>query len=94
MSIAINPDKVTHILLADYTADNLDSGWWKVEPETLYFDSYEFVYPPETPNGEYDIVHGGGQSGVCATGFSFRPEGGDGWLSGPLTSIIAVRHKR
>jgi len=77
MSLAIDPDKVEAVLLAD--------GWHEITYFSL--DSYEFVEPGES--GGSFVLHGGGQSGVCATGFVFR-EGSFAYY-GPLTAILAVR---
>lgn len=79
MSLLIDAKTVTGVLLAD--------GWHTVIPDTFTLDSYEFVY------GDYEHpLHGGGNSGVCATGFTFSEEWGSN-ISGPLTAILAVRHK-
>lgn len=81
MSLAIDPDDVTQVLLAD--------GWhWATNG--LWLDAYEYVA------GD-DIVHGGGGSGVCATGFAFEEfVDGEGTFRtyGPLTAILAVRVSR
>lgn len=104
MSLAIDVDLVTHVLLAD--------GWHTVANRSFTLDSYEFLwsgrgdktvaemnleweagtlYPNGQPVRYRDpmVLHGGGQSGVCAAGFSFRE--GPSWVSGPLTAILAVR---
>lgn len=77
MSLAIDPDAVTHVLLAD--------GWHDVKNSSFDLDSYEFI----TADG--DVLHDGGNVGVCATGFSFTTADGSYRLSGPLTAILAVR---
>jgi hypothetical protein len=56
VSLAIDIDKVSAVLLAD--------GWHTVADDSLVIDSYEYVC------GD-DLVHGRGDSGVCATGFCF-----------------------
>jgi len=89
MSLDIDPQRVMRVLLAD--------GWHEVSPGTFDLDSYEYCKPrPEGVKEEYsDILHGGGASGICATGFVF--EDGDGnqiegsKVAGPLSSILAVR---
>jgi len=100
MSLAIDIDAVTAVLLAD--------GWHEVMDDSFCLDAYEFIESPKPgdPNldrerraraaWESDVltVLGGGQERlVSATGFSFQTEFADtiGWLSGPLTSILAVR---
>lgn len=78
MSLLIDAKTITGVLLAD--------GWHNVVPDTFGLDSYEYIY------GDYDhLMHGGGNSGVCATGFTFSEELGTS-ISGPLTAILAVRH--
>jgi hypothetical protein len=100
MSLAIDIDAVTAVLLAD--------GWHEVIDDSFYLDAYEFLESPkpEDPNldrerrghaawdSDAQTVLGGGQQRlVPATGFSFQTEFTDTicWLSGPLTSILAVR---
>lgn len=84
MSLAINPDNVVAVLLAD------GLGWHEVAGDSFDLDSYEFIEPHPNPDRDGLVLHGGGQSGVCATGFAFMDTGGD-WLCGPLTAVLAVR---
>lgn len=80
VSLSIDPDKVVAVLLAD--------GWHDVgDGMALDLDAYEFVERDE--DGERTVLHGGGQSGICATGFRFVDAGGK-TIAGPLTSILAV----
>jgi hypothetical protein len=84
MSLAIDVDSISVVLLAD--------GWHDVKDKSFTLDSYEYLWYPSAEaheRGEFEIMHGGGQSGVCATGFSFKEQG---IISGPLTAILAVRH--
>ena len=74
VSLNINVDKVQAVLLAD--------GWHEVVGKSFDLDAYEF-------HDNDVVVHGGGQSGVCATGFRFKTK--DGVLTGPLTAVLAVR---
>ena len=91
MSLLIDVDTVTSVLLAD--------RWHAVESATFELDSYEFAWSGRTgvkvedldPDDDPVLVHGGGQSGVCATGFRFASDDGS-IVSGPLTSILAVRY--
>lgn len=76
MSLAINTDKVTGVLLAD--------GWHDVKGKSFDLDSYEYVW-------EDRLVHGGGASDVCATGFTFT-DGQGSRYAGPLTAIQAVTY--
>jgi hypothetical protein len=92
MSLLINPNTVTAVLLADgwHTVDQDDDGI-----SSFTIDSYEFVFMIKDPlQGTLTPipVHGVGDSGVCAKGFQFAT-GGD-YVSGPLTAVLAVRHHR
>ena len=85
MSLAIDVDNVSAVLLAD--------GWHTVADDSFLLDSYEFIWSGA-------LAHGGGNSGVCATGFSFIEDfdhnageayhGDPARVSGPLTAILAV----
>lgn len=81
MSLAIDVDKVVAVLLAD--------GWHDVEDHSFSLDSYEYVWWPKGAD-DSQVVHGGGQSDVCATGFEFY-ESAFIKMAGPLTAILAVR---
>jgi hypothetical protein len=83
MSLSIVAETVVAVLLAD--------GWHRVDPNSFGLDSYEFV---ESEDGY--VLHGGGDSGVCATGFSFMSDdldqqGEQVFIQGPLTAILAVK---
>ena len=78
MSLSIDVDKVIGVLLAD--------GWHEVGGDSFTLDAYEYL------SGD-QLVHGGGQSGVCVTGFEFTDIGGY-VIAGPLTAIHAVRRRR
>jgi hypothetical protein len=86
MSLQINYDRIKRVLLAD--------GWHNCTG--FRTDSYEFGYYHEdrdyTSGVSFHLDHGGGQSGVFATGFAFRDDNGD-TVAGPLTAILAVRGK-
>jgi len=100
MSLAIDIDKVASVLL-------LDHKWYPVIDKSFVLDAYEFLWyssKDARKKEEADLVHGGGVSGICATGFSFKtfrkPIGDEiltcdeenyFFISGPLTSILAVR---
>lgn len=89
MSLEINPDNVTAVLLVD--------GWHGVTHRSFGIDSYEYVVPHPDPDSNPLVLLGGGREPlVPAHGFTFTepdgtPEGTK--YSGPLTSIIAVRHE-
>ncbi len=78
VSLDIDVDAVVEVLLAD--------GWHVVHDKTFELDAFEFTH-------EGRRVHGGGDSGVCATGFSFIIDEAGSRLSGPLTSVLAVRRR-
>jgi hypothetical protein len=97
MSLAIEVDDITHVLLAD--------GWHEVSDASFGTDSYEFMRREGT--GDSPILGGGqekqdiaaaGHRGstsrehIAAAGFSFTE--GDHILSGPLTSVLAVKTQR
>lgn len=80
MSLSIQISQVGAVLLAD--------GWHEIMSGTFDLDSYEFL------DGA-DLVHGGGASGVCSTGFSYVPQSSGGTpgtsrICGPLTAVLAV----
>lgn len=92
MSLAIDVDKVKAVLLAD--------GWHEVQNDSFALDSYEYLWSGRhgwTVADAYEhdrepmIMHGGGASDVCATGFTFQ--NGADRLGGPLTAILAVRYR-
>lgn len=90
MSLKIDPAEIIAALLAD--------GWHDVEPNSFDIDSYEFVVPaPDDPGPLEDdedfVMHGGGQSGVCASGFFFVERKTASRFAGPLTSLLAIRLK-
>lgn len=81
MSLAIDPEQVVRVLTG--------GCWFNVEPGSFDLDSYEFIRQPEYGND--DVLHGGGKSGVCATGFVFKDADNVGRVVfGPLDSIDAV----
>jgi hypothetical protein len=104
VSLFIDPKNVTAVLLSD--------GWHEVQPPGSFdLDSYEFGYTYDSDDGWYPsesktvVLHGGGNSGVCATGFTFSTVVGgtpgvkEGTvvggtpvrMYGPLTAVLAVR---
>lgn len=96
MSLAIDVDAVTAVLLAD--------GWHRVAKKSFFLDSYEYLWSGREgtkvkdlrPDQDHILLHGGGQSGISATGFSFLEQidrtGIPQRISGPLTAILAVRY--
>ena len=76
MSLRIQNHDVKEVLLAD--------GWHKVDTKSFWLNAYEFL------EDDY-LAHGGGNSGVCATGFQFDEPDTKTTISGPLTAILGVR---
>jgi hypothetical protein len=98
MSLAIDVDTVTHVLLSD--------GWHAVAAGSFTLDSYEFLWSGfdglkvrelHTRRNEYGgdvdpmILHGGGNHDICAIGFAFTTVDGD-TMGGPLSAVLAVRY--
>ena len=95
MSLAIEVDDITDVLLAD--------GWHTIHDASFGIDSYEFMWREGV--GDSPILEGGqekhaaaaGHRGstsrehIAAAGFSFTE--GDHVLYGPLTSVLAVKVK-
>lgn len=92
MSLAIDTDTVTRVLLSD--------GWHRVANATFDLDAYEYLWSGQSEvrvvDSQHDamVLHGGGQSGICATGFSFYDDETGDVLYGPLTAIQAVATAR
>ena len=83
MSLNIDVDDVVKV--------NISGTWYGVHQydniggSSFFLDAYEFIY-------DSILLHGGGQGGVCATGFTFVDEDTNFKISGPLTSITAVMY--
>lgn len=77
MSLFIDTNTIRAVLLGDQ--------WHDVKGGTFDVDSYEFQQ-------DETLVHGGGRSDVCATGFTFLTDSG-ARMWGPLTAIQAVSDK-
>ncbi len=81
MSLGIDVNAVTAVLLAD--------GWHNVT--AFYLDAYEYVEEHPEPNRDPFVYLAGGQCPhITSTGFTFTDDIG-ATVSGPLTSILAVR---
>ena len=95
MSLGINVNKVTAVLLAD--------GWHEVADKSFKLGSFEFLGSSEgqQQDGEPRLVHSAGANGICATGFQFADRivvresepirKHMLQISGPLTAVLAVR---
>ena len=76
MSLAIDVDEVSAVLLAD--------GWHEVGDQSFSLAAYEYIHGGAT-------IHKGGEAGLTSTGFRFSDAGGY-VMYGPLTAILAVRY--
>ena len=84
MSLAIDIDEIVKVNISGtwYDVNHYDNG-----DSTFFLDSYEFI---SNPGFNQNLEHGGGQGGICATGFSFIDAETNLTMAGPLTLIIAV----
>lgn len=78
MSLAIDVDRVTHVLLAD--------GWHAVIDDSFHTDAYEYIWQGEI------AAHGDGQT-VPHTGAGWTETKGGVEIICPLNAILAVRTK-
>ena len=88
MSLMIDVDLVEAVLLGD--------GWHAVADDSFTLSAYEFVWWPDSQNKKRDEptkLHESGNADVTSTGFSFH-DATDTLISGPLTAVQAVRHRR
>ena len=95
MSLAIEVDDITQVLLAD--------GWHTVDDASFGIDSFEFMWregmgdSPSLGGGQEKQIAAAGHRGstarehIAAAGFSFTE--GDHVVCGPLTSVLAVKVK-
>lgn len=83
MSLAINTDTITAVLLAD--------GWHDVTDKSFDLDAYEYL-APTPPGHDPFVLQGGGQHGITAIGFTCMSAGQE--LTGPLTAVLAVKTER
>lgn len=88
MSLAIDVDTVIRVLLPD--------GWHDVANASFDLDAYEYLWSGQSgvsiADAQHDalVLHGGGQSGISATGFSFTDAATRQRMYGPLTAVLAV----
>jgi hypothetical protein len=88
MSLMIDVDLVEAVLLAD--------GWHPVADDSFTLSAYEFVWWSDSQSKQKDEptkLHASGNGDVTSTGFSFHDRA-NLLISGPLTAIQAVRHRR
>ena len=84
MSLNIDIDEVVKVNISGTWHDVAYYGEDDEANSSFFLDSYEFIW------FDQNLEHGGGQGGICATGFSFIDTDTKLTISGPLTSIIAV----
>lgn len=80
MSLAIDIDAVTGVLLAD--------GWHVVDDASFTIDAYEYLWGEDTIDCDAILMYNGERQG-CSTGFAFVEDGSI--VAGPMTSILAIR---
>lgn len=81
MSLSIQIEAVTHVLLPD-------GKWYTVDEGSFELDAYEFL--DGDPNEVGAVVFGGGQDArISATGATWTD--GDKRISCPLSTVLAVR---
>lgn len=80
MSLGIDVETITEVLLPD-------GKWYLVEPGSFDVDSYEMI------SGDICLLGGGDSVGTSSTGFRFREYATAEYISGPMTSVIAVREQ-
>ena len=79
MSLAIDVDRVTEVLLPD-------GLWYEVEDGSFEIDAYEFVREEDAPR-----LLGGAEPLLPAAGATWRNNKRQRY-SCPITSILAVKH--
>ncbi len=79
MSLEIDVDKVTDVLLTD-------GKWYKIVEGSFGFDAYEFYWEDGSQDGfHWTMTH----QPIASLGFEFISNGKV--YSGPITSIVATR---
>lgn len=80
MSLRIDINTIARLLLQD-------GQWYEVLPGSFTVDSFDWT------DSEGLVVDGGDVAGVPAIGVQFKTRGMNGWISCPLTSIVAVHYE-
>ena len=80
MSLQIDINTIARLLLQD-------GMWYEVLPGSFTVDSFDWT------DSEGLVVHGGNVVDVPTMGVRFKVRGMNGWLSCPLTSIMAVHYE-
>ena len=88
MSLAIEINQITHVLLAD--------GWHEVTDGSFDIAPYEFGRTVTAESGEHGFVplSAAQDSDVHPVGFAFTEARTGASICGPLTSVIAVRREQ
>ena len=80
MSLRIDINTIARLLLQD-------GLWYEVLPGSFTVDSFDWT------DSEGLVVDGGDVTGVPTIGVRFKARGMNGWISCPLTSIVAVHYE-
>jgi hypothetical protein len=80
MGLRIDINTVARLLLQD-------GVWYEVLPGSLTVDSFEWT------DSEGIVVRGADLTVEATTGLRFKTRGMNGWISCPLTSIVAVHYE-
>ena len=80
MSLRIDINTIARLLLQD-------GVWYEVLPGSFTVDSFDWT------DSEGLVVDGGDVAGVPTMGVRFKARGMNGWISCPLTSIVAVHYE-
>ena len=80
MSLGIDINTIARLLLRD-------GMWYEVLPGSFTVDSFDWT------DNEGLVVEGGEVAGMPMMGVRFKVRGMNGWISCPLTSILAVHYE-
>ena len=80
MSLRIDINTIARLLLKD-------GMWYEVLPGSFTVDSFDWT------DSEGLVVEGAEVAGVPTMGVRFKARGMHGWISCPLTSIVAVHYE-
>ena len=80
MSLRIDINTIARLLLQD-------GMWYEVLPGSFTIDSFDWT------DSEGVIVDNGTMAGGSTLGVRFKVRGMNGWISCPLTSILAVHYE-
>jgi hypothetical protein len=80
VSLGIDLNTIARLLLQD-------GMWYEVLPGSFTVDSFDWT------DSEGLVVDGGDVAGVPRMGVRFKVRGMNGWISCPLTSIMAVHYE-